>query len=402
MKFEVYMNDTMYKSFSVKLFELFNIKNNNTVELFDSEKAEKITVILNRSEQIIQTNYICFELSCNLIDDNEYYYILSQSVNSSWLKLYKSEEQSGKSLQFRSTLFNSKQVRLDVIEQLYLIELFNNYGDIQAHAIFNLIDLKLLNYSLNLVEGEVDFNARIKSPVKLLKKSTNLIKQEQQDLLAKLKKKIKGTTNVNFKQQFYMTYTDLLFRGLKLNITVAIDFTLSNGIQSEKTSLHYISTESNKYEYIINTILPIFHSQGVLNKLSAFGFGGIPNPDTSKTTEFLFALNGNISDPYVEDLDELINVYKKSIHKAKLSAPTNLHQLFKYICDKVEEIEYNESLYELLIILVDGDITDMNEITDLIVKSAKLPISILLFGIGDDQFERMNELGNYIIFILLI
>ena len=67
-----------------------------------------------------------------------------------------------------------------------------------------------------------------------------------------IKKKIKGTTNVNFKQQFYMTYTDLLFRGLKLNITVAIDFTLSNGIQSEKTSLHYISTESNKYEYIIN------------------------------------------------------------------------------------------------------------------------------------------------------
>ena len=46
----------------------------------------------------------------------------------------------------------------------------------------------------------------------------------------------------------------------------------------------------------------------------------------------------------------------------------------------------------MLLILTDGDITDMQETKDMIVKGSTAPLSVIIIGVGDEDFEMMGEL----------
>jgi len=48
--------------------------------------------------------------------------------------------------------------------------------------------------------------------------------------------------------------------------------------------------------------------------------------------------------------------------------------------------------YFVLLILTDGFIHDFSLTKQLIVKASKLPCSIIIVGIGDDEFEQMIDL----------
>ena len=42
--------------------------------------------------------------------------------------------------------------------------------------------------------------------------------------------------------------------------------------------------------------------------------------------------------------------------------------------------------------MTDGDITDMQETKDMIVKGSTAPLSVIIIGVGDEDFEMMGEL----------
>ena len=44
----------------------------------------------------------------------------------------------------------------------------------------------------------------------------------------------------------------------------------------------------------------------------------------------------------------------------------------------------------MLLILTDGEIHDMNETKNVIVENSFLPISIVIVGIGNADFSKMN------------
>jgi len=46
--------------------------------------------------------------------------------------------------------------------------------------------------------------------------------------------------------------------------------------------------------------------------------------------------------------------------------------------------------YYIFLILTDGLINDMEATTDEIVRASSLPISIIIVGIGDEDFSSMN------------
>ena len=50
--------------------------------------------------------------------------------------------------------------------------------------------------------------------------------------------------------------------------------------------------------------------------------------------------------------------------------------------------------YQILLILTDGEIHDMNQTRDIICQNANLPISIVIVGIGNSEFENMNTLDG--------
>ncbi len=49
----------------------------------------------------------------------------------------------------------------------------------------------------------------------------------------------------------------------------------------------------------------------------------------------------------------------------------------------------SQQMYHILLILTDGLIHDMQKTTDLIVECSKYPLSIIIVGIGNDDFSNM-------------
>ena len=49
-------------------------------------------------------------------------------------------------------------------------------------------------------------------------------------------------------------------------------------------------------------------------------------------------------------------------------------------------------MYHCMLILTDGDIHDVKETTDLIVELSKFPVSIVIIGVGKDEFTKMRFL----------
>lgn len=51
-------------------------------------------------------------------------------------------------------------------------------------------------------------------------------------------------------------------------------------------------------------------------------------------------------------------------------------------------------MYHCMIILTDGDIHDMPETKDLIVELSAYPVSLIIIGVGEDDFQKMRELDS--------
>ena len=50
--------------------------------------------------------------------------------------------------------------------------------------------------------------------------------------------------------------------------------------------------------------------------------------------------------------------------------------------------------YHVIMILTDGAIHDMQDTKDVIVELSKYPVSIIIVGLGEDDFDNMVELDG--------
>jgi len=51
-------------------------------------------------------------------------------------------------------------------------------------------------------------------------------------------------------------------------------------------------------------------------------------------------------------------------------------------------------MYHIFVILTDGDIHDMPLTKDVIVEGSEFPLSIIIIGLGNSNFEKMIELDG--------
>ena len=61
---------------------------------------------------------------------------------------------------------------------------------------------------------------------------------------------------------------------------------------------------------------------------------------------------------------------------------------------KVEFLEFlfSPQQYFILLMLTDGAISDMNNTKLAIIEASRLPMSIIIVGVGNANFDAMNEL----------
>ena len=88
-----------------------------------------------------------------------------------------------------------------------------------------------------------------------------------------------------------------------------------------------------------------------------------------------------------------MEAYNFSLMNVKLYGPTYFSPWIETFVNFVKD-NLSTPLYHILLILTDGDIHDMDKTKDLIVSASLLPISIIIIGIGDEEFELMIELDG--------
>ena len=97
------------------------------------------------------------------------------------------------------------------------------------------------------------------------------------------------------------SFNEYLSKGWKINLSLAIDFTMSNGKQTSMSSYHYIDPTGdsfNDYQQAIMEVASIVEPYSLDKKFALFGFGGIPQYLNGKAVSHCFNLNG-LYDPSV-------------------------------------------------------------------------------------------------------
>ena len=205
------------------------------------------------------------------------------------------------------------------------------------------------------------------------------------------KGKSTGTININ-KIQSIVDYdiVDYLRSGVSINFAVGIDFTASNGDPKSKSSLHYLSGEPNQYQRAIKEIGQIVVAYDKDKIVPSFGFGAVVKGSTKHV--FPLALEGS---PNAQGWEGTLNSYKQCLSSVELSGPTNFSPLIKTIKDTVQQnYSRDPSLYTVLLILTDGGISDMSATVKEISDASRLPMSIIIVGVGETEFDNMEDLDG--------
>ncbi|CAD8067375.1 unnamed protein product [Paramecium primaurelia] len=195
------------------------------------------------------------------------------------------------------------------------------------------------------------------------------------------------------------TFLDYRQGGQQLNLILAIDFTASNGNPKEKNSLHYMPENGNPSQYLqaITSVVEILINYDYDKKVPVYGFGCKPKFNVINTNQTLhiFPLNDNPEDPEVDGLDGIVQVYRNSIQKMQLDGPTYIHPVLSKVMEMAKEVKDKGSdNYLILMILSDGQTDDLQASIDDVIASSYLPLSIIIVGIGNADFKKMNILDN--------
>nr|XP_020638101.1 copine-1-like isoform X1 [Pogona vitticeps] len=191
------------------------------------------------------------------------------------------------------------------------------------------------------------------------------------------------------------SFLDYIMGGCQINFTVGIDFTGSNGDPKSPDSLHYISPNGiNEYLSAIWTVGNVIQDYDTDKLFPAFGFGAQVPPDWQVSHEF--ALNFNPTNPYCQGIQGIVDAYRQALPQIRLYGPTNFSPIINHVARFAAHSaqQRTASQYFVLLIITDGEITDLDQTRQAIVSASKLPMSIIIVGVGSAEFKAMEFLDG--------
>lgn len=186
------------------------------------------------------------------------------------------------------------------------------------------------------------------------------------------------------------------------NLIIGIDFTKSNEWTGKKSfsgrSLHHIGSGQNPYEQAITIIGKTLAAFDDDNLIPCYGFG---DASTHDQDVFSFYPDG----AYCKGFEDVLSRYRELVPSLKLAGPTS----FAPIIEKaMAVVNQNGGQYHVLLIIADGQVTrsvdteigklspQEQKTVDAIVQASKLPLSIVLVGVGDGPWDTMQEFDDNI------
>ncbi|PWA50423.1 copine (Calcium-dependent phospholipid-binding protein) family [Artemisia annua] len=183
------------------------------------------------------------------------------------------------------------------------------------------------------------------------------------------------------------------------NLIVGIDFTKSNEWTGSKSyhsrSLHHIGNGLNPYEQAISIIGKTLAEFDEDNLIPCYGFG-----DATTQDQHVFSF-------YPEDrscngFEDVMGRYREIVPQLTLAGPTSFAPVIEQAMTIVEK---SGGQYHVLLIIADGQVGNgtvhgksiqEKKTVDAIVQASKLPLSIVLVGVGDGPWDMMKKFDDNI------
>uniref|UniRef100_A0A8C2B540 Copine-2 n=1 Tax=Cyprinus carpio TaxID=7962 RepID=A0A8C2B540_CYPCA len=169
----------------------------------------------------------------------------------------------------------------------------------------------------------------------------------------------------------------------------------SNGNPREPSSLHYINPMgSNEYLSAIWAVGQIIQDYDTDKNFPALGFGAQLPPDWKVSHEF--AINFNPTNPFCSGVEGIVQAYSNCLPHIRFYGPTNFAPIINHVARFATQALQQDTAaqYFTLLIITDGVISDMDETRHAVVQAAKLPMSIIIIGVGNADFTAMEFLDG--------
>lgn len=183
---------------------------------------------------------------------------------------------------------------------------------------------------------------------------------------------------------------ELRSKGLESsNLIFAVDFTKSNTWNGKITfrnrNLHEVSPDLlNPYQEAIKTIASTLEAFDDDKLYPAYGFG-----DATTKDRHVFSFYRD--DRPCDGLPELLARYEQLAQNVQLSGPSSfapaVYQAMKVVVDSGFQ-------YHILLIIADGQVTQLGPDVAAIVAASRLPLSIVMVGVGDGPWDQMMEFDD--------
>ncbi|KAM9645964.1 LOW QUALITY PROTEIN: copine-6 [Trichechus inunguis] len=191
------------------------------------------------------------------------------------------------------------------------------------------------------------------------------------------------------------TFLDYIMGGCQISFTVAIDFTASNGDPRSSQSLHCLSPrQPNHYLQALRAVGGICQDYDSDKRFPAFGFGARIPPNFEVSHDF--AINFDPENPECEEISGVITSYRRCLPQIQLYGPTNVAPIINRVAEPAqrEQSTGQATKYSVLLVLTDGVVSDMAETRAAIVHASRLPMSIIIVGVGNADFSDMRLLDG--------
>ncbi|KAF3787103.1 E3 ubiquitin-protein ligase, partial [Nymphaea thermarum] len=185
------------------------------------------------------------------------------------------------------------------------------------------------------------------------------------------------------------------------NLILGIDFTKSNEWTGKDSfhgrSLHAIGDTPNPYEQAISIIGRTLSSFDEDNLIPCFGFG-----DATTHDQYVFSFFKDHRSCH--GFEEVLTRYREIVPHLNLAGPTSFAPIINASIDVVER---SNGLYHILVIIADGQVSEYNSASgslspqesatiDAIVSASQYPLSIILVGVGDGGWDKMQQFDDNI------
>lgn len=176
-----------------------------------------------------------------------------------------------------------------------------------------------------------------------------------------------------------------------MQLVVGFDFSKSNewtGDKSYHKNLHGLDYV-NPYMRVLNILEPIiprFDDDGII---PAFRFGCMESRDQT----VLPLCAPMIPDPHFQGFAGLREGYVTAVKNTRMSGPTTFAPMI-YQTIEIEKAYGGHQLL-ILIIITDGDVSNVELDRKAIIEASKYPISICAIGLGDGPFTKMVDFDDF-------